>query len=94
MNQTKEARQPKFNPILNEKVLQAFAMPSNIHYGIKRIWKGKKITVPICGAMSTFITEDIKKCNCKDCIVNMMKIIHNPCIHIDKKLEGDNENEQ
>lgn len=94
MNTTIKAplKKPQFIP-LPIHVMAATQQRTDIHYGIKRIWKGKELKMPICGAMSTVMTDDLKLCTCKECISSVMRMVFGGKIITMTKFEGEKEDE-
>ncbi len=90
MNTTIKAplKKPQFIP-LPIYVMTATQPQSDIHYGIKRIWKGKELKMPACGAMSTYMTDDLKLCTCKECISSVMRMVFGGKIKTTINYEGE-----
>lgn len=71
------------------KLENALAPFGILHFKSRRLYKGKNIEVPICGAMSTFMTDDINMCNCKDCIASIIKFISKIGVDVINKEKGE-----
>lgn len=67
--------------------------PADIHYKATLIHNGKELRVPICGAMSTIMTDDINQCTCKYCIGRFLTKLYDLKISMQQIDEGERENE-
>lgn len=65
-----------------------------VHYATTIVHKGKELKVPMCGAMSTFMTDDIHLCSCRDCRFSFFRKYINAGVNIKTKSEGENDNEE
>lgn len=94
MNTTIKAplKKPQFIP-LPLYVMAATQPQPEIHYGIKRIWRGKEVKMPICGAMSTYMTDDLKLCTCKACISSVLRMVFSGKVKTTTEYKGEEEYE-
>lgn len=74
----------------NQMVAQSF--PADIHYESTLFYKDKELRIPMCGAMSTFMTNDIRKCTCKHCMSIFLKKLYDLKISTQQD-EGEKEDE-
>lgn len=75
------------------KVNICSVFPADIHYEATLIHNGKELHIPICGAMSTIMTDDINQCTCKCCIGRFLTKLYDLKISMQQKDEGERENE-
>lgn len=85
-------KKPTYIPNNKVYVVAAVQPHTKIHYGVNHIWKDKEIKMPVCGAISTIMTDDIKLCTCKECISSIMRMIFGT-IKISKQYKGENKDE-
>lgn len=66
---------------------------ADIHLEKTMIYKGKTLKVPLCGAMSTFLTNNIEQCTCMKCRSAYIRCLADACLHIKQKEKGESEDE-
>lgn len=80
-----------FRKVIFPQVLAEEGM--TVHLPKTIVYKGKTLRIPMCGAMSTIMTDDIKSCTCKDCISMFLRKAVDVCLNTKIKDKGDKEDE-